>query len=417
MFFWTTVVLVMMFTAAVQAQFRFTIVNGVYEITSYYGSASSLTIPNTGGDGAPMAYIGEQAFAHNSTLTNITMDAIWSIQANAFAYCSNLTSVYFLGNAPAVDPTAFTGDDNTTIYYLPGATGWGTNFAMRPAVVWIPPLEMQFVYITNNGAITITGTTCLIPSVSIPSTITGMPVTSIGDGALAYCARMTNVVIPSGVMNIGTNPFNSCPNLVSIDVDRDNPAYMSADGVLFNKDQTTLVAYPLAKTAGGYAIPTSVTNIGAAAFVGCFNLTNITIPDGVTSIGSQAFSWCQGLTGVYFKGNAPPPDWAVFFNDNNATIYYLPGTSGWGSTLDGRPTVLWNPKIQIEDGFFGVRTNQFGFNVTGTSNIVFVVEASTDPSAPIWSPLGTNTITEGSLYFSDPQWAKYSERFYRLRTP
>jgi hypothetical protein len=69
---------------------------------------------------------------------------------------------------------------------------------------------------------------------------------------------------------------------------------------------------------------------------------------------------------------------------------------------------------QISPASPGVRTNQFGFNIIGTSNIVVVVEASTNLANPTWSPLRTNTLTGGSSYFSDPQWTNYSSRFYRL---
>ena len=121
--------------------------------------------------------------------------------------------------------------------------------------------------------------------------------------------------------------------------------------------------------------------------------------------------YCTNLTGVYFKGNAPSVGSACVHDDNNATVYYLPGTTGWGSTFGGRPTVLWNPQVQTSDASFGVRTNQFGFNITGTSNLVIVVEACTNLANPIWSPVGTNTLTGGSSYFSDPQWTNYPRPF------
>ena len=73
--------------------------------------------------------------------------------------------------------------------------------------------------------------------------------------------------------------------------------------------------------------------------------------------------------------------------------------------------------IQTGDGSFGVRTNQFGFNVTWTSDMVVVVEASTNPGNPAWSPLQTNTFAGDSFYFSDPDWTNYPARFYRLRWP
>jgi hypothetical protein len=105
----------------------------------------------------------------------------------------------------------------------------------------------------------------------------------------------------------------------------------------------------------------------------------------------------------------------VFNDDNWVTVYYLPGAKGWGPMFGGFPTVLWNP--QIQPGSFGVRTNQFGFTITGTSNIVVVVQASTNLANPVWSPLATNTLTSGSFYFSDPRWTNYPARFYRLRWP
>ena len=65
---------------------------------------------------------------------------------------------------------------------------------------------------------------------------------------------------------------------------------------------------------------------------------------------------------------------------------------------------------------FGVRTNQFGFNITGSSNLVIVVEACCLTNLT-WVPVGTNTLTGGSCYFSDPQWTNYPVRCYRLRSP
>jgi hypothetical protein len=65
----------------------------------------------------------------------------------------------------------------------------------------------------------------------------------------------------------------------------------------------------------------------------------------------------------------------------------------------------------------GVRTNRFGFTVTGASGMIVVVEACTNLAHPIWSPLQTNTLAGGSSYFSDPQRMNYPTRFYRLRSP
>ena len=107
----------------------------------------------------------------------------------------------------------------------------------------------------------------------------------------------------------------------------------------------------------------------------------------------------------------------MFDDDNNATVYYLPGTTGWGTTFTGLPTVLWKPLIQTSDGNFGVQTNRFGFNINWASGQTVVVEACTNLANPVWSPVGTNILTGGPSYFSDPAWTNYPGRFYRLRSP
>ncbi len=98
-------------------------------------------------------------------------------------------------------------------------------------------------------------------------------------------------------------------------------------------------------------------------------------------------------------------------------IYYLPGTTGWGPTFADRPTALWLPAMQTSDTSFGIQTNQFGFNIQWASGQTVVVEACTNLYNPNWQSLQTNTLTTGTSYFSDPQWANYPDRFYRLRSP
>jgi hypothetical protein len=171
----------------------------------------------------------------------------------------------------------------------------------------------------------------------------------------------------------------------------------------------------------------SVTIIGDNAFLDKSSLTSVTIPTSVTNIWGNsiyqfygAFSDCSSLTGAYFKGDAPSLGSSVFDGADNATVYYLPGTTGWGTTFGDRPTALWslpNPLILNNGSSFGVQTNRFGFLISWATNISVVVDACTDLANPIWSPVGTNVLVSGSSYFRDPEWTNYPARFYRLRSP
>jgi hypothetical protein len=141
-------------------------------------------------------------------------------------------------------------------------------------------LQAQFTYTTNNGAITITGYTGPGGDVTIPDTIDGLPVTSIGliafyactslssvtipnsvtsigSGAFRGCTRLASVMIPKSITNIAENAFGGCTSLTAIPVDALNPIYRSIDGVLFNKSETTIIQCPGGK-AGTYTIPNSV---------------------------------------------------------------------------------------------------------------------------------------------------------------
>ena len=79
------------------------------------------------------------------------------------------------------------------------------------------------------------------------------------------------------------------------------------------------------------------------------------------------------------------------------------------------PWFLPNPLIL--NNSFGVQTNGFGFIISWATSIPVVVEACTNLANPTWSPVETNTLTDGWSYFSDAQSTNYSGRFYRLRSP
>jgi hypothetical protein len=293
-------------------------------------------------------------------------------------------------------------------------------------------------------------------SYTIPSSVT-----SIGSQAFYYATKTTSVTIPASVTNISSDAFRYCFSMEEILVDSSNANYSSTNGILFNKNQTLLIQCPSGKR-GNNTIPDSVATINDYAFASCTNLTSVIIPDSVLSIGETAFYHCTGMTNlilsrniatityrtfqdclalasitipesvaniensafanctnltrIYFTGNSPSlGGGAVFYQDNNLTVFYLRNTAGWGEDYGTRPTILWNPQI-LNDASFGFKTNSFGFTIAATNNLgPVVVEVCTNLTHPIWLPLQSSTLNSNSTYVSDFSWTNHPSRFYRLR--
>ena len=137
-----------------------------------------------------------------------------------------------------------------------------------------------------------------IVNITVPESVT-----TIGDYAFGHCSKLESVTIPASVESIGRGPFAACTAYKGTIVDNENEFYASdEDGVLFSKDKTTLVNFPLGSSLKRYAIPASVITIGSSAFSnagdefnggGTCKLESITIPDGVMTIGDHAFASCE----------------------------------------------------------------------------------------------------------------------------
>ncbi len=438
--------------------FRTTTNNGAITITGFAGSlASALTIPGTLG-GLPVTRIGPRAFYFCPMLTNVVIpDSVTSIGDYAFNSCGSLNSVVFGAGVTNIGNFAFTFDSSLTGLTFPDSvTGIGSN---------------AFEYCTGLTSITIPDSVTSLGDLAFGScggltnVVLGNGVTNIGNLAFNFCTNLTGIAIPENVLNLGNAAFCSCSNLVSATIDCRNIGDFafgycgSLSNVAIGSNVTNIgnFAFAFCNSLTGIIIPGQIAGIGVNAFYSCANLANLTIgggnigdyafsacgslssvvigsgvpnvgvgafadcsslpsvmiSGGVASLGGYAFGADNGLTRIYFLGNAPTADSTVF-PGVPGTVYYLPGATGWTNPFAGLPVVLWNPVIQTGDGSFGVQSNQFGFNITGIANIPIVVEACTNLANPMWAPLLAGTLTNGALYFSDPGWTNYPERFYRI---
>lgn len=131
----------------------------------------------------------------------------------------------------------------------------------------------------------------------------------IGDRAFDNCNKLKAITIPSAVTSIGNLAFCGCTSLKNINVSEDNLSFCSIDGVLFNKDVTTLICCPAGKI-GNYILPMSVTTIGEYGFYYCRLLQSITLPMSLKTIENHGFRLCSEL-----KTIALPPGLDTIEND------------------------------------------------------------------------------------------------------
>jgi uncharacterized repeat protein (TIGR02543 family) len=261
------------------------------------------------------------AFIIPSTVINI-MDA-------AFYNCTSLTSITIGSGVTSIPNLAFGGCTNLTSITL------NANIENSVPFRGLPNLAS----VTIGSDVTTIRQEAFTGCNKLDTVIFTLPskVTTIGNGAFAGCTNLTSVTIPASVTTIGSSTFIGCTGLTAINIDAGNTKYSSQDGVLYNEDKTTLVAYPSA-TGSITTIPNSVTSIGDSAFAGCTSLTSITIPSNVTKIEQFAFNGCTNLISVTFQCTIAQTD----FSANNSfpgglRVKYLATDGGIGTYTTTAP--------------------------------------------------------------------------------
>lgn len=248
--------------AAATNTFSFDLTTGT--ITEYNGTDTVVVIPSKI-NGVTVTTIGTDAFL-GLNITSVTIpDSVTEIGANAFAGCTNLTSVNYIGDWSKL-----------------------TIQSGNPAVQDAANEQLfDFKFILNNTAVIVTRYNGTAADVTIPSRYKGKPVTMI-DHAAFFNSVVTSVTIPDSVTSIDDNAFGFCSQLTNI------------------------------------SIPNSVTYIGFSAFAHCTSLKSITLPSSLSSISEALFSGCSQLTTIHIPDSVPSIQSYAFYHCRNLETIRIP---------------------------------------------------------------------------------------------
>ena len=292
--------------------------NNVTSIESYvFSGCTSLTnivIPDS------VTSIGSSAFSGCTSLTNIVIpDSVTSIGSYAFYGCTSLTSIVIPDSVTSIGSSVFYGCALLTSVTIPDSV---TNIGGNAFYGCTSLTNMTIPdSVTSIGSNAFSGCTSLT-NMTIPDSVT-----SIGSYAFYGCTALTSVTIPDSVTSIGNSAFYGCTSLINITIGRDvtstlddifdsynklerinvseeNTKYSSIQGILFNKEKSTIIKYPSNKNdISNYEIPSTVEIIEKYAFQNCTSLTSVTIPDSVTNISGSAFIGCNKLERINVSEN------------------------------------------------------------------------------------------------------------------
>lgn len=267
---------------------RVTIPRGVTTIgeNAFWNCTSlrSVNIPNG------VTEIGYGAFAGCESLTSVAVpSSVKTIGEYAFYDCGSLTSAIIYEGVKRIGGGAFAGCENLTSVTIPDSVAEICDYTFLDCE--------SLLRVSLPKRATRIGDSAFRNCRSLKDVVIPDSVIEIGESAFADCDGLTGILIPENVTTIGDRAFCGCNGLIGIEVDPNNAAYCSVDGVLYDKNQIVLIQCPGGTTGTGFILD-GVICIGDAAFADCTGLTGIAIPESVTDIGRDAFKNCTGLTDI-----------------------------------------------------------------------------------------------------------------------
>lgn len=271
---------------------------------------ANISIPST------VKSIGERVFENCKKLTSVIIPStVTSIEERAFYCCSEMTSIFIPASVSSIGNNAFgncsklseitVSNDNK--YYN---SKEGVLFDKNMSKLICYPEGKEVTSYTIPESVTSLEPYALqgsrLNTITLPNNLK-----SIRKGALSYINGISTIYIPESVTSIDTLAF-FFSNLEKIEVNENNKHYSSNDGVLFNKDLSTLICYPCSYPETEYTVPSGVSRIEDYSFYGVTNLQEIIIPSSVTTISNNVFYRYSGkITINKPKGSISGAPWGA----------------------------------------------------------------------------------------------------------
>lgn len=273
---------------------------------------------------AGLESIGTGAF-HVTSIDNITIpSSVTTIGSTAFSTCTSLTDVTIengsslttlgteaFGNCPELESFDF--GNPTGLKTIPGECFF-LDEKLKSIVIPdnVETIQKGAFFMTDlSGGVTLNEglkeidegafADCNIGSIVTAGGNYALPKTieTLKEDAFRKCGALTVVDLSARAKSIDPRAFRSCENLLAINVDCENETYSSGDGMLLNREKTTLVIFPHAKANDRFILlPPTITTIGAYSFYDCPGLKHVTLPQKVNKIEERAFGFCTNLTSL-----------------------------------------------------------------------------------------------------------------------
>ena len=259
-----------------------------YGTTGSYFASNLKSVKFGGG----LKTIADYAFYENRALNtvNFTGVALTSIGDGSF-YNTAITELDLSGADASIGTYAFYSCNSLETVKLSGVKTIGQNAFYNCRKLTSVELSENLTTIESDAF-----QSCVaLKNIDIPNKVTKLNGNTFGN-----CISLKNVSIGSGCTSISSSAFLNSNAIEKITVAEDNKNYTVVDGVLYNKDMTTLVLYPKNRS-GEFTVPDTVTTIAVYAFDESPNLTKVIIGKNVKTIGTSAFGECKSLKTVIFK--------------------------------------------------------------------------------------------------------------------